>query len=290
MGFGMASNIRQKISSSSVLYIYDVYRPTCDRFISEFGKFGPIEVTKSVKDAAVNSKVLISSLPSSEVLREVYLDEAKGLISAPADPERLILETSTIASSLARDLSEKLAAAKSGFYVDAPVSGGSPAANAGKLSFMIGYTKPDQSDSIGLQIQKVLTMMGEPQKLFWCGKIGAGLAAKISNNYISCTTFLVVAEALAIGVRSGIDPKLLQEVIHNSSGQSFMGDIISKVPSSQLKGGFPVNLMIKDVGLGVDSGNETGVIPRMALTALDIWKKSVEDPGIINDDGFCNEV
>jgi 3-hydroxyisobutyrate dehydrogenase-like beta-hydroxyacid dehydrogenase len=166
--------------------------------------------------------------------------------------------------------------------------GGSAAANTGKLSFMIGHTKPEQSDSTGLRIQKVLTMMSDPEKCFWCGKIGAGLAAKISNNYISCTVFLVVAEALAIGVRSGIDPKLLQEVIHNSSGQTFMGDIISKAPSSQLKGGFPVNLMIKDVGLGVDVGNETGVIPRMALTALDIWKKSAEDPSIIYQDGFSN--
>lgn len=122
MGFGMASNIRQKIPSSSVLYIYDVYRPTCDRFISEYSKFGPIEVAKSVKDAAANTKVLISSLPSSAAVREVYLDDANGLIAAPVDPERLILETSTIESSLARELSEKLAAAQSGVYIDTPIS------------------------------------------------------------------------------------------------------------------------------------------------------------------------
>jgi len=134
-----------------------------------------------------------------------------------------------------------------------------------------------------------LSMMGDPQKLFWCGKIGAGLAAKISNNYISCTVFLIVAEAMAIGVRSGIDPKLLREVIHNSSGQTFMGDIISTVPISHLKGGFPVNLMIKDVGLGVAVGNETGVAPTMALTALDIWKKYAEDPSIVSQDGFVND-
>jgi len=286
MGFGMASNIRQKIPSSSILYVYDVYTPTCDKFVSELSKFGPIEIAKSVKDAAANSKVLISSLPSTEAVRKVYFDEAEGVIAAPTDPNRLSLETSTIGSSLAREFSEKLAAAKSGTYIDAPISGGSPAANSGKLSFMVGYTKPEQSDSTGLRLQHVLEMMGDPQKLFWCGKIGAGLAAKISNNYISCTVFLVVAEAMAIGVRSGIDRELLKDVIHNSSGQTFMGDIISKVPSSHLKGGFPVHLMVKDVGLGVDVGNETGIVPRMALAALDIWKKSSEDPDYINQDGF----
>lgn len=153
---------------------------------------------------------------------------------------------------------------------------------------MVGYTKPEITDSIGLRIEKVLEMMGDPKKCFWCGKIGSGLAAKISNNYISCTVYLVVAEAMAIGVRSGIDPKLLREIIHNSSGQTFMGDIISNVPSAKLSGpnGFPVHLMIKDVGLGVDVGNATGVEPRMGLAALDIWKKAADDPSIINLDGF----
>jgi len=289
MGYGMASNIRQKIPSSSVLYIYDVHRPACDKFVSEFRQFGPIFIAKSVKEAAANSKVLISSLPSIEAVRQVFLDEADGLIAAPADPERLILETSTNGSSLARELSTRLAEAQRGTFVDTPVSGGSTASAAGKLSFMIGHAEPNPSDLLGLRLQKVLSMMGDPQKLFWCGKIGAGLAAKISNNYISCTVFLIVAEAMAIGVRSGIDPKLLREVIHNSSGQTFMGDIISTVPISHLKGGFPVNLMIKDVGLGVAVGNETGVAPTMALTALDIWKKYAEDPSIVSQDGFVND-
>lgn len=153
---------------------------------------------------------------------------------------------------------------------------------------MIGHSKPAQSDPTSIRIQNVLEMMGESKKCFWCGKVGAGLAAKISNNYISCTVFLVVAEALAIGVRSGIDAELLQEVIHNSSGQTFMGDIVAKVPKEHLQGpnGFPVNIMIKDIGLGVDVANETGVDPRMALAALDIWKKSAEDPSVINQDGF----
>lgn len=288
MGFGMASNIRQKIPASSVLYVYDIFRPACEKFLSEFGHFGPIVIAESVVEVASNAKVLISSLPSSSVVRNVYLDETDGLIAATADPERLLLESSTIEMAFAQELAEKMAESGRGVYVDIPVSGGGAAAVGGKLSFMVGYTKPEKFDSIGLRIEKVLGMMGESKKCFWCGKIGAGLAAKISNNYISCTVYLVVAEAMAIGVRSGIDPKLLRDIIHNSSGQTFMGDIISNVPSAKLNGphGFPVHLMIKDVSLGVDVGNETGVVPRMGLTALDIWKKAAEDPSIINQDGF----
>jgi 3-hydroxyisobutyrate dehydrogenase-like beta-hydroxyacid dehydrogenase len=305
MGYGMASNIRQKMPSSSVLFIVDVYRPVCDKFIAEFSRFGRIEIAQSVKEATANAKVIISSLPSITDVCKVYLDEDDGCIAAPADPDRLILECSTIESSSAREIANKLTAAKSGFYVDTPASvccdertisspnndrsqGGSPAAAGGKLSFMIGHTKPEQPDSISVQIQRVLEMMGEASKLFWCGRVGAGLAAKISNNYVACSVFLIVAEALAIGVRSGIDPKLLQQVIHNSSGQTFMGDIIASVPKDKLLGrnGFPINLMIKDLGLGVGVANEIGVTPRMALGALSIWKEAAEDPDILNTDGF----
>ncbi|KAI9836023.1 MAG: hypothetical protein M1819_001634 [Sarea resinae] len=291
MGFGMASNIRQKMASSSVLFICDIHRPACDRFVSEFSQFGPIEIVPSAKEAAANAKVFISSLPSTAVIRKVYLDDADGVIAAPADPHRLILESSTTDVSSARGVAEQLAAAHAGCYVDTPVSGGAQASTAGKLSFMIGHLKPEESDAMGRRLERILTMMGEPRKLFWCGRLGAGLAAKISNNYISCTVFLVVAEALAIGVRSGIDPKLLQEVIHNSSGQTFMGDIVSNVPRTELQGrnGFPIHLMIKDVGLGIDVGNETGVTPRMALAALEIWKEAAEDPDFINHDGFRND-
>jgi 3-hydroxyisobutyrate dehydrogenase len=122
MGFGMAGNIRKKIPSSSILYICDVYRPACDRFISEFKQFGPIEIAESAKEAAANAKVFISSLPSSADVHKVYLDDTNGLIAAPADSDRLILETSTIESSSARKISDKLATVKSGFYVDTPIS------------------------------------------------------------------------------------------------------------------------------------------------------------------------
>ncbi|EXJ89072.1 hypothetical protein A1O3_02136 [Capronia epimyces CBS 606.96] len=301
MGFGMASNIRKKIPSSSILYIYDVYQPTCDKFVAEFGQYGPIEITQSGKEVAANAQVLISSLPSLESVRTVYLDETTGVVAAPANPDRLLLECSTIESSVARELGEKLAAAKAGVYVDTPVSGGAPAATAGKLSFMIGHANPNPnpdskpaegsgsgSDPIGQRIQDVLSFLGEPQKFFWCGPLGAGLAAKISNNYISCTVFLVVAEAMAIGARSGIDPALLSNVIRNSSGQTFMGDIVTSVPKELLesKNGFPAHLMIKDLGLGVDVGKATGVTPHMALAALDIWKQAAEDPAVVVKDGF----
>jgi len=122
MGYGMASNIRKKMPSTATFFIYDVYRPACDKFVAEYGQFGPITIAQSVKEATATANVVISSLPSTEIVRKVYLDETDGVLAAPADPERLILETSTVSSSTAKDIAGKLAAAKAGVYVDTPVS------------------------------------------------------------------------------------------------------------------------------------------------------------------------
>lgn len=155
---------------------------------------------------------------------------------------------------------------------------------------MVGHAKPEPSEPMSLRLQDLVTIMGDPKKIFWCGKLGTGLAAKITNNYIACTVFIAVAEAMAIGVRSGIDGKLLRDIIHNSSGQTAIGDIVNFIPKDQLLGpnGFPVHIMTKDVGLGVDAANLVGIAPRMALAAVDIWKQAEEDPEIIPQDGIFN--
>lgn len=122
MGYGMASNIRQKMPSSSVLFIYDVYAPACDKFVAEFNHFGRIEIAQSVKEAAEKTKNIISSLLNTAAVRAVYLDKAAGCITAPDNLARLILECSTIGATEAREIAERLAAAKAGHYVDSPAS------------------------------------------------------------------------------------------------------------------------------------------------------------------------
>src|SRR4051795_12075852 len=106
------------------------------------------------------------------------------------------------------------------------IQGGVPGADLGTLSFLIGHNKPSDTDPVSDRLEKVAAMMGNPKKFFYCGRLGAGLAAEISNNYLSCSILLAVAEAMAIGIRSGVDEKLLHDVIQNSTGQSFMADVV----------------------------------------------------------------
>ncbi len=122
MGYAMASNVRKNMPSNATLFVNDVYRPACDRFIAEFSSLGPIKIVESAKEAATKSKVVISIVPGAADVRKVYLDPDLGVIAAPSDPERLLLECSTIDSATTRDVGEKLIASKSGTYIDTPVS------------------------------------------------------------------------------------------------------------------------------------------------------------------------
>lgn len=80
------------------------------------------------------------------------------------------------------------------------------------------------------RITEIVSMMADPRKLYFCGQLGAGNAAKISNNYMTGTITVAIAEATAIGVRSGVDPETLHKIISNSSGSSWVGEYMNPVP------------------------------------------------------------
>lgn len=129
-------------------------------------------------------------------------------------------------------------------------------------------------------------MMGHPDKIFLCGQLGNGAAAKISNNYLSGPFLLAIAESFAIGIRNGLDKDVLANVIRNSSGMSWMGEhmhpvpgVIAGAPSSNgYKVGFRHELMIKDTTLGIQAAEKNGVEPSMARTAVQAYQRASKDP------------
>ena len=122
MGYQMAGNLRKKTPASNILYVNDVDEATCDRFAREFDSFGPVQVVASAKQAASNAKTVVSMVPAARHVRAVYLDEETGVINAPRDSERLLLDCSTIDVDSTKDVGLRIMAAGLGTYVDAPVS------------------------------------------------------------------------------------------------------------------------------------------------------------------------
>jgi 3-hydroxyisobutyrate dehydrogenase len=122
MGYGMAMNIRKKMPRTSTLFITDVFRPSCEKFRDEFSSYGAIQIVDSAREVAERAGTIISIVPAAKDVRQVYLDAQTGIIAASPNPERLMLECSTIDVQTARDIGETLEKANAGAYVDTPVS------------------------------------------------------------------------------------------------------------------------------------------------------------------------
>jgi 3-hydroxyisobutyrate dehydrogenase len=122
MGYAMASNIRKKAPSDSILYINDVNVSACERFKAEFSSYGPIEIVSTAREAADNSKVVVSIVPGADDVRKVYIDEKDGVIACKPDADRVLCECSTIDVKTTRETGESMKNGGIGTYVDTPVS------------------------------------------------------------------------------------------------------------------------------------------------------------------------
>lgn len=122
MGYHMAGHIRKNMPSSAIFLINDVVASVCQRFFNEFNRYGPIKVVANAKEAASRAKIVISIVPSATNVRDVFLDPETGIIRAPKDTDRLLLECSTIDLKTTREVGAIMAEAGAGTYVDSPVS------------------------------------------------------------------------------------------------------------------------------------------------------------------------
>lgn len=159
-------------------------------------------------------------------------------------------------------------------------------AEAGTIAFLIGYEGNENSDPIVRHLKDTCSWMGLPDRVFFCGALGTGLAAKIANNYISTSTTLLIAEAMAIGLRHGIDKKTLFDCIKVSTGNSWVFETVNPVPgcvpsapaSDNFRPGFKPFMVVKDITLGVDAARKVGVDPSMGMMCLQAFQKAAEDP------------
>ncbi|TMS18701.1 3-hydroxyisobutyrate dehydrogenase, mitochondrial [Larimichthys crocea] len=131
-------------------------------------------------------------------------------------------------------------------FMDAPVSGGVGAASLAKLTFMVGGVEEEYNAA-----QELLTCMGA--NVVYCGQVGTGQAAKICNNMLLAIGMIGTAETMNLGIRLGLDPKLLAKILNMSSGRCWSSDTYNPVPgvmegvpsANNYQGGFGTTLMAK---------------------------------------------
>jgi 3-hydroxyisobutyrate dehydrogenase len=200
------------------------------------------------------AEVIITMLPAAAHVKGVYLGE-QGLI-AQVRPGVLLIDSSTIDPLSAREVA-KAATEHGNPMLDAPVSGGTGGAAAGTLTFMVGG-----SDADFQRAQPILSAMGK--NIVHCGGSGNGQVAKVANNMLLGISMIGAAEAMALGVSLGMDPKTLASVINTSTGRCWSTDtynpypgVVETAPASRgYSGGFGSDLMLKDLGLATEAAKQ----------------------------------
>ncbi len=208
-------------------------------------------IAKSIQEVVARSDTIITMLPKSEDVEKVLLG-AGGVIEG-VTAKHTIIDMSTIDASVSRKVAQAFSA-KNVKMLDAPVSGMYLRAQSGTLSIMVGG-----DEALYRECLEIFNAMGK--NIFYCGPNGNGEVVKIANNLLGAIQAAATAEVLSMGVKAGVDFKVLTDVIGASSGTN---DFIKFAgPAKAFKGdfdpGFTVDLMYKDLGLAMTLAKEQGV-------------------------------
>lgn len=251
MGKSMALNL---LKAGYPLFAYDLNPKALEELKQKGAAIG-----KSSRQVAGQSDVIITMLPNSDDVEKVILGENSVLEGVKGDS--IVIDMSTIDPSVSRRISQILQS-KDIKMLDAPVSGGPPGAEAGTLSIMVGG-----DEDIFHKCEGIFKAMGK--SIFHCGPNGNGAIVKCVNNLLTGTYAIVSAEALALGVKAGVDFKTLFDVISVSTGQNVFIKTAgaAKAFKGDFEPGFMANLMHKDLGIAVTLAKEQGVpLPVGALS------------------------
>jgi 3-hydroxyisobutyrate dehydrogenase-like beta-hydroxyacid dehydrogenase len=242
MGQPMATRL---LNAGKRLIIYDTDVAAMQTLID-------LGATRATSPAAVGdaAQTVLLSLPTPRIVQAVTLD-AQGLIEG--SQVKRIIDFSTIGPAMASTVAKALEA-KEIAYVDAPVSGGIPGAEAGTLAVMVSCP-----NALYQSLQPLLQTFG---KLFYLGeKAGQAQIMKLANNMLSATAIAISSEAMVMGVKGGLDPRVMLDVINAGSGRNSATQ--DKFPRSILTGtfdyGFGTGLAYKDIRLCVDEAELLGV-------------------------------
>lgn len=189
--------------------------------------------------------VVVTMLPDGNSVRAVALGE--GGLATTLKAGTIVVDMSSSQPLLTQETAAALAA-KGIVLIDAPVSGGVERATRGTLTIMIGTDDPAAVE----RAQPVLSCMGN--RFFTVGKSGSGHVAKTLNNVVAACNFAVLAEALIVADRYGIDRETLVDIVNVSTGQSFASSVVAKqcVVTKGYNTGFKVGLLSKDVSIAAE--------------------------------------
>ncbi|HEX4694692.1 3-hydroxyisobutyrate dehydrogenase [Sphingomonas sp.] len=259
MGGGMAANLAKKG--------HDVRAFDLSADALEKAKAAGCLPAASATEACDGAEAVVTMLPAGRHVESVYTDSVFG--AAPASA--ILMDCSTIDVATAKRVGEA-ALSKGLTMVDAPVSGGIAAANAGTLTFMVGGSA-EAFD----RAQPFLADMGKA--VIHAGASGAGQAAKICNNMVLGAEMIATCEAFLLADKLGLDPQKFFDIASVSSGQSWSLTSYAPWPGvgpetpadRDYQGGFATALMLKDLRLAMEAAASVDADTPMGAKAAELY-------------------
>src|SRR5215475_5861931 len=266
MGFPMA---RRLVEAKHQLVVFDTRKDVLDQFV----RLGA-QAASSPKDVADRVETVMASLPSLQASLDVAT--GKGGVIEGTKVKRFV-DLSTVGSQMAVRIHDILAK-RNIVQIDSPVSGGVGGAEKGTLAVMVSGPKAD--------FETVKAALGVIGKVFFIGeKPGSGQTMKLANNFLSATAMVATSEAVVMGVKSGLDPAVMIDVINAGSGMNTASR--DKFPRSVLPRsfdfGFATGLMVKDVRLAVEEMRQLGLSMEVAEAVGRLWEAVIRDQGPDSD-------
>jgi 2-hydroxy-3-oxopropionate reductase len=221
---------------------------------------GPVDALVAAGATAANSPAdvaraatrIVTMLPDGPDV-SLVLEGDHGVFGAMSKGT-VIVDSSTIAPAIARRLSARATELGSSL-LDAPVSGGEIGAIDGTLTFMVG------GDAVALEsVRDMLNAMGKPERIVHVGDSGAGQICKACNQIVLGGTMAVVAEAIALSRKAGVDPMKVRAALMGGFAQSRVLEVHGeRMITGNWKPGFKARLFKKDLGIAMNTLAENGV-------------------------------
>jgi 3-hydroxyisobutyrate dehydrogenase len=260
MGGGMAANLAKK---GHDVRAFDLSAEALDK-----AKAAGCLPVANAAEACDGAEAVVTMLPAGKHVEGVYTDSVFGVAPASA----ILMDCSTIDVATAKRVGEA-ALSKGLTMVDAPVSGGIAAANAGTLTFMVGGSA-EAFD----RAQPCLSAMGKA--VIHAGASGAGQVAKICNNMVLGAEMIATCEAFLLADKLGLDPQKFFDIASVSSGQSWSLTSYAPWPGvgpetpadRDYQGGFATALMLKDLRLAMEAASSVGADTPMGARAAELYQ------------------
>jgi 3-hydroxyisobutyrate dehydrogenase-like beta-hydroxyacid dehydrogenase len=259
MGSRQAANLAE---AGYELTVFNRTRERAEAWVAEHGG----HVAGTPREVAERSDVVITMVVDGPQVEQMLLGDDGAV--AGARPGTLFVDMSTIAPATARDLAERLSAEGHAF-VDAPVTGSSPKAEAGTLTIMVGGAADDVA-----RARPLFEIMGE--KIVHAGGAGQGQAVKVLSQGVTAVNCATLAQAITVGRRVGLDLGALLEVMTGGSSDSTMRELKGQaMVDHDIPVLFKLEHMLKDVHLCLEESRAAGASFPFAALAGELYSAGV---------------